>query len=269
MTEKRKGALRVADVPSQVLAALQRGELETASLAEWLAIDQVSLAEAVLPGIGLEHLVDSIRSAVGSVKKTTATAVTRIIGQELAREVSVKSGRASRFQKLALHPSDTVRTWAAFVVAHDSTLNFAGRLVAIRPLAADPHFGVREVAWMALRPEVVERIDEAISRLSRWTRETDPSLRRFASEATRPCGVWARHCNALKQEPALGLPILEPLRSDDSKYVRDSVANWLNDASKSAPEWVTQLCHRWERESSTAETRYVIHRALRTLRKQA
>jgi 3-methyladenine DNA glycosylase AlkC len=47
--------------------------------------------------------------------------------------------------------------------------------------------------------------------------------------------------------------------------VRDSVANWLNDAAKDQPAFVRETCARWRRESQTAETAYIAKRALRSI----
>lgn len=71
----------------------------------------------------------------------------------------------------------------------------------------------------------------------------------------------------MKQDPELALSILEPLKSDKAKYAQDSVGNWLNDTSKTQPEFVTEICKRWEAESDTKETKYITKKALRTLNK--
>ncbi|MDR6737898.1 hypothetical protein [Sphingobacterium sp. 2149] len=45
---QRKGAKRITDIPLTILESLIRGEIETANLVEWLAIDQTLLLENVL-----------------------------------------------------------------------------------------------------------------------------------------------------------------------------------------------------------------------------
>jgi 3-methyladenine DNA glycosylase AlkC len=124
---------------------------------------------------------------------------------------------------------------------------------------------VRECAWDSFRPHLAKDLARGLRLLRRWVKDADAGIRRCAVEATRPRGVWTEHIEALKQDPAPGLPLLEPLRSDPSGYVRNAVANWLNDASKSRPDWVRAVCRRWARESRTPETRAIVRRALRTL----
>ena len=118
---------------------------------------------------------------------------------------------------------------------------------------------------MALRPHLALELDAAIAELSAWTASPSERLRRFASEALRPRGVWCAHIAALKQEPGRALPILSPLRADPSGYVQDSVANWLNDAAKSQPGWVRALCAQWLQGTPAEATRRICQRALRNL----
>jgi 3-methyladenine DNA glycosylase AlkC len=206
-------------------------------------------------------------AAIARLKKPTATQLLPAIGSALIPALKAQGKRKSSFARLAGHPSDVVRSWACYVVGGDTDLSLAQKLDAIRPFATDAHFGVREIAWMAVRASVERELSAAIRWLSEWTTEADENIRRFASEATRPRGVWCKHLDALKRNPELGYPILEPLRSDAAKYVRDSVANWLNDASKSQPAWVQDVCSHWLETSPTKETAYIVNKALRTLRK--
>ncbi|MDP2155402.1 MAG: hypothetical protein Q8J61_05335, partial [Sulfuricella sp.] len=169
-------------------------------------------------------------------------------------------------RQLIAHPSDTVRGFACFAIALHPGLGFAGKFRAMRPLAADRHFGVREWAWLALRPAVVAAPFEAIARLHGWVSEPDANLRRFAVEITRPRGVWAKHIAQLRAEPRHGLPLLEACRCDESRYVQDSVANWLNDAAKSRPEWVREVCRDWFRTyPDNSACCYIVKRAQRNL----
>jgi 3-methyladenine DNA glycosylase AlkC len=162
------------------------------------------------------------------------------------------------------HTSDSVRCWAAYAVAEIHKHDFKKLLKEITPFADDPHFGVREIAWMAVRPMIANDIESAVVFLVQWTESKSENLRRFASEATRPRGVWCAHIPALKENPQLGISIIEPLKEDTSKYVKDSVGNWLNDAAKTAPDFVRALCHRWSSLTSP-HTQYIIKKALRNL----
>ena len=69
----------------------------------------------------------------------------------------------------------------------------------------------------------------------------------------------------LKAQPWRGLPLLEPLRADASRYVQNSVANWLNDAAKTQPAWVREVCERWSRGKAPAATLYIVRRAQRSI----
>jgi 3-methyladenine DNA glycosylase AlkC len=163
------------------------------------------------------------------------------------------------------HLSDTVRGWACFMVGADPRLDLAARLDAIRPLADDAHFGVREWAWMAVRPHLAAELDAALVQLAPWTGAPSERLRRFACEALRPRGVWCAHIAALKQQPERALVLLTALHADPSVYVQDSVANWLNDAAKDRPDWVRARCAQWLQDAPSAATRRICQRAMRKL----
>ncbi|ENO90485.1 hypothetical protein [Thauera linaloolentis] len=252
----RKGATRTADIPADVLHALSSGEIQSATLAECLALDHGRLLRMAFPGLPAQALdVAEAACGLGIVKRMAG------IGEVLLQALGENG-----IDRCREHGSDTVRGWACFMIGMQPGLDLPARLTAIRPLADDAHFGVREWAWMAVRPHLARELDGAIELLAAWTASPSERLRRFASEALRPRGVWCAHIAALKLRPERGLPILLPLRADPSAYVQDSVANWLNDAAKDQPAWVQALCGQWLRDEPVAATRRICQRALRSIK---
>lgn len=257
----RTGAKTLREIPTEILQRLNRGEIESVNLMEWLAVDQSILIEHILP-ITYQKLC---KEPIAASKSTSALSLTRIIGAVLAEEIEQK-GDWALYETVKNHPSDSVRCWAAFVVGGNTRLTLEEKLTEIRPFADDPHFGVRELAWMAVREELTTHLEKALKILEKWSRDKSENIRRFATEATRPNGVWCKKIDRLKSHPELASSILENLKSDPSKYVQNSVANWLNDAAKTRPDFVTGLCERWKLESPTPSTQYIVKRALRSIK---
>lgn len=249
----RKGATRQADMSPELIDALSRGEMACATLTECLAVDQKVLVRVVFPDLP-QHVLDDVDAAcaLGILKRMGK------IGAVLYAALG-DDGVAH----CQTHHADMVRGWACFMIGAKPGLDIPERLAAIRPLADDAHFGVREWAWMAVRAHLVEALPLAITHLQPWTASTSPYIRRFASEVLRPRGVWCAHIATLKKTPQLALPILSALSSDDVVYVQDSVANWLNDAGKDQPEWIRTVCAQWLQGDASPATQRICQRALR------
>jgi 3-methyladenine DNA glycosylase AlkC len=265
-TEKRKGARSIKDIPAKILTQLNNGEIETANLMEWLTIDKLKLLANILFQIDRKQYQAPIINAVENLKKKTVNTINETIGIGLFSAANANKDK-TLFKILADHTSDTVRCWACYYISKNEKLTLKQTLTQIQAFAADDHFGVREIAWLSVRPAITENVMESLKILSTWTSSTNENIRRFASEATRPRGVWCEHIKILKQQPELALNILEPLKNDASLYVQNSVANWLNDASKTQPLFVKNICAKWGKESNIKETAYIIKRALRTIKK--
>lgn len=267
MTEtKRKGSRSIKEIPADILEQLNRGEIESANLVEFLGVDRKKLIEYLLNQHNRSDYLQPILSRINSLQKITASTIYLAIADELVEQVT-KNNDSGLLSILSSHPSDIVRCFATYLIGHNEKLDYKEKLEQLRPFAADRHFNVRECAWCDVRKSIAQNLSECLAILTEWATDKDENIRRFASEVTRPRGVWCEHIITLKENPELGLPILEPLKSDSSKYVRDSVGNWLNDASKTRPNFVRKLCNRWEKESDTKETKYIIKKALRTIEK--
>ncbi|GKU80057.1 DNA alkylation repair protein [Paenibacillus sp. L3-i20] len=263
----RKGARKISDIPLEVIALLLRGQLQTVNLTEWLAVDHTVLLQNVMDELGVVRESEAIIQRVTHMSEKKVMKIIPAIAHEwlVHLEDMTEPDRLQHYAFLAKHHSDSVRCWAAYMIGLNVQLSLNEKLVGIRPFAADSHFGVREIAWMAMREATINQLNESVHYLVDWARDEDANIRRFAIELTRPHGVWAKHITALKEDPSIALPLLELVKSDSSKYVQDSVSNWLNDASKTNPSWVMDICNQWAKGSDTKETKRIVIRAMRSI----
>lgn len=224
MTEKRKGARSTKDIPETILQQLNEGIIETVNLVEWLAVDQRLLLTNILTQNNRIHYLQSVLNKINQLKKQTVNTINEAIGTDLFL-LTLENKDVSFRALLMQHPSDVVRCWTTYFIGKNNQLSIEEKLEAIKPFAADEHFGVREICWIAVRKDITNYLAKSIEILSVWSIDENPNVRRFASESIRPRGVWCEHIELLKQQPELALPVLEVLKSDSSKYVQDSVGN--------------------------------------------
>lgn len=244
-----RGARRLRDVDAPIRGLLEAGA-ESRTHIEQMAIDFGTLAETVLPA-----------NAACDPRLRNGGFITRMkIGGELAWAC-----HGDRLFDLATQwTSDTCRGWAAFAVPLTARplreqLNLAARF------ADDGHFAVREWAWLGVRPTVSRDPVQAVIELSSFAQAKSERVRRFASEVSRPRGVWSTHIPQLKTQPELATELLDILALDESRYVATSVGNWLNDAARSRPDFVIEFCARWIAEDPVSFAR--AHRlALRNIK---
>ncbi|NQD57190.1 hypothetical protein HP546_17745 [Pseudomonas sp. CM25] len=243
------------------------GQLPTRNLAECLAVNQAVLVNALasqLPGSLAQQLAECAEAAQAMGLSKKIAAIGLALGQWL--EQAPPSVAEAVFEHCSAHLSDTVRSWAAFAQAYLSRdLDLEAAFLAQLRFARDEHFGVREWAWIALRPRLTHNLDSALVLLARHASDSNPLVRRFCIEVLRPRGVWCEHIAELKQTPEAAEPLLVPNLAETEKYAQDSVANWLNDASKSRPDWVIQLFERYP--PSCKASRRIHLRATRSLPK--
>jgi 3-methyladenine DNA glycosylase AlkC len=259
----RKGASSRAKIPLEILEQLNKGQIESVNLVEWLAVDQLILLETVLKEGNQIDFLKIIKSKLLALKPKTVNTISREIGKSL---IEIVKDNFEFWVHLQSHRSDTVRNWCCYSIGLNENLSTKEIFEQIELFAKDKHFGVREVAWMAVRERIIANLEMSLKILENWTANKDENIRRFASEATRPRGVWSKHINKLKENPEMGVSLLNQLKCDPSKYVRDSVGNWLNDASKSQPQFVITLCKSWLEDCHREETQYIVKKALRSIK---
>jgi len=121
-------------------------------------------------------------------------------------------------------------------------------------------------AEFAVRPFIINHEERMMAQMYAWTKHENEHVRRLASEGCRPALPWGQALPKFKKDPAPVLHILEQLKTDPSPYVRKSVANNLNDISKTCPDLVAMLAKDWYGENEYTD--WIIKHGCRTLLKK-
>lgn len=127
-----------------------------------------------------------------------------------------------------------------------------------------PHF----TSEWAIRPFLKFYQKKTLSYLKKCARDNNTSVRRWASEGTRPRLPWGERLHEFIKKPSSTVPILEVLKWDSELFVRKSVANHLNDISKDHPLFVIELLQKWKTATKLKDvdkTNWIIRHALRNL----
>ncbi|EML9211866.1 DNA alkylation repair protein [Clostridioides difficile] len=118
----------------------------------------------------------------------------------------------------------------------------------------------------AVRAFIIKDEERMMAQMRKWSKHKSEHVRRLASEGCRPQLPWGQAISKFKKDPTPVLPILEQLKTDTSTYVQKSVANNLNDISKTHPDLVISLAKDWYGKNKS--TNWIVKHGCRTLLKK-
>lgn len=118
----------------------------------------------------------------------------------------------------------------------------------------------------AARAFIIKDEDRMMAQMRKWSKHKSEHVRRLASEGCRPQLPWGQAISKFKKDPTPVLPILEQLKTDTSTYVQKSVANNLNDISKTHPDLVISIAKDWYGKNKS--TNWIVKHGCRTLLKK-
>lgn len=132
-------------------------------------------------------------------------------------------------------------------------------------IAAIERYTPSSTAEFAVRPFIIKNEKRMMAQMAIWARHENEHVRRLASEGCRPALPWGQALASFKKDPSPVLAIVEYLKDDPSLYVRKSVANNLNDISKTHPDLVAKIARDWYGKSTY--TNWIVKHGCRTLLK--
>ena len=118
----------------------------------------------------------------------------------------------------------------------------------------------------AVRPFIINHEERMMRQMAAWAGHDNEHVRRLASEGCRPQLPWGQALAGFKKDPSPVLDILQRLKADPSLYVRKSVANNLNDISKTHPDQVVKIARDWY--GNNKHTDWIVKHGCRTLLKK-
>lgn len=118
----------------------------------------------------------------------------------------------------------------------------------------------------AVRAFIIKNEERMMRQMLLWSKHKNEHVRRLASEGCRPKLPWGKEIPQFRKDPTPILPILKQLKTDSSLYVRKSVANNLNDISKTHPDLVIKLAKEWY--GNNKDTDWILKHGCRTLLKK-
>jgi len=133
-------------------------------------------------------------------------------------------------------------------------------------IAALERYTPHASAEFAVRPFIINHEERMMAQMYAWSKSDNEDVRRLASEGCRPALPWGQALVKYKKDPTPVLPILEQLKNDPAIYVRKSVANNLNDISKTHPDLVATIAKDWYGKDEN--TNWIVKHGCRTLLKK-
>jgi 3-methyladenine DNA glycosylase AlkD len=168
--------------------------------------------------------------------------------EEAQKIVSGESPAQSLKTSASLYKSDThqVRIVAVFVLGYLAARSEEALQMLRRKVSQDKSWVVQEVLAKAFNMYCKESgYERALPMIKSWLNDSDPNVRRAASEGLR---VWNQKAY-FKTHPEVAIQLLSKLKDDESKYVRKSIGNSLRDISRKEHDLVRTELAKWDKSN--------------------
>ena len=120
----------------------------------------------------------------------------------------------------------------------------------------------RHTGEYAVRPYIAQAPQRSVRMMKKWAGDANVHVRRLSSEGLRPRLPWAKKLDIFIDDPQPVLEVLELLKTDNSIFVKKSVANNINDILKDNYDMAMPVLRQWA-ALGNEHTNWIIRHALR------